>query len=309
MSETMKYFSDSERGEKPRENKEINKRVWGGIRAKIAARVADGSFGKSFPENCPDDRGVTGSNEADLQDSMLSLVPNLSNYGLPPWRCSAKPPTLDILDLIGFCWKNIAQPQPQTGSYHKHFDHYHLQFDVEEGRGKFREEINEIFSRNRVAYELKEDGQIERLAPPVLQKLLDSAQLFQTGDEKLNELLEKARSKFLTPRPDTRRESLEPLWKAWERLKTLGEGSDKKKQITETLNRVSGNDSPEFREALEKEAGELTWIGNELMIRHSEVGKEPLAKDEHVDYLFHRLFSLIWMILKITENLKNPQSV
>ena len=300
MSETMKYFSDRENGEKPRENKEINKQVWGGIRAKIAARVADGSFGKSFPENCPDDRGVTGSNEADLEDSMLSLVPNLSNYGLPPWRCSANPPTWDILDLIEFCWRYIAYAQPKPGGYHSFFDHDHLQFDVEEGRGKFREAINEVFSRNGLAYELKENGQIERLAPPVLREQLASAQ-FRTRDKQLNELLEKARSKFLTPRPDTRRESLGHLWAAWERLKTLGKGSDKKEQTADILDRASGKDSPKFREALERGAKELTSSGNELMIRHSEVWKEPLAKDEHVDYLFHRLFSLIWMILKITE--------
>lgn len=295
----MKYFSDRENGEKPRENEEINEQTWEGIQAEIASRVADGSFGKSFPKNCPDGHGVTGNNEKVLRRAMLARVPKLSKYGLPPWRCFDKPQTVDILDLIGFCWKYIAKPE--LGSYHRSIDHYHLQFDVEEGREKFREEINEIFSRNDLAYELKEKGQIERLAPPVLRELLDSAQLFQTGDEKLDELLEKARRKFLAHDPDTRRESLEHLWDAWERLKTLGEGSDKEKQITETLNRISGKDSPEFRKALEREANELTRIGNKFAIRHSEVGQESLAKDEHVDYLFHRLFSLIWMILKITE--------
>ena len=210
------------------------------------------------------------------------------------------PQTVDILDLIEFCWKNIAHAQPKPGGYHPFFDHDHLQFDVEEGQKKFREKINEIFSRNGLAYELKENGQIERLAPPVLRELLASAQ-FQAQDEELKELLEAAQSKFLTPRPETRRESLGHLWAAWERLKTLGEGSDKQKKTADILDRASGKDSPKFREALEQEAKGLTWIGNKLMIRHSEVGQEPLAKDEHVDYLFHRLFSLIWMILKITE--------
>ena len=229
---------------------------------------------------------------------MLSRFLNW-NYGLCPWRGSAKPPTFDILKLIEFCWKHIAHAQPKPGGYHEFFGHDHLQFDVGEGQEKFREAINEIFSCNELAYELKENGQIERLAPPVLREQLASA-LFQTQDQQLNEYLETARSKFLTPRPDTRRESLEHLWDAWERLKTLGKGSDKKKQTADILDRVSGKDSPKFREALERESRELTRIGNELMIRHSEVGQESLAKDkdEQVDYLFHRLFSLIWMILK-----------
>lgn len=311
MSETMKYFSDRENGEKPRENEEINKQTWRGIRAKIASLVADGSFGKSFPENCIDDCGlVIGSNEADLQDSMLSLVPNLSNYGLPPWRCFDKPQTVVILDLIQFCWMNIAHAQPKPDGYHPFFGHDHLQFDVEKGQEKFREAINEIFSRNGLAYELKENGQIERLAPSELQEQLASDQ-FQTQDKQLNELLEKARSKFLTHHPDTRRESLDHLWDAWERLKTLGGESDKKKQITVTLNRVSGKDSPEFQKALDQEAKELNRIGNKFTIRHfKKEQKLPVKKDEHVDYLFHRLFSLIWMILKILGfNLKNPQSV
>ena len=295
----MTYFSDRENGEKPRENEEINEQAWGGIRSEISSRVADGSFGKSFPENCDNGRGITGSDEINLQDAMIARISNLSHdSGWPPWSHNfPMPQTVDILDLIEFCWKKIAQPKR---NHHEHCRHDHLQFDVEEGQKKFREAINEIFSCNGLAYELKENGQIERLAPPVLREQLASAQ-FQTRNEELNELLEKARSKFLTPRPDTRRESLEHLWDAWERLKTLGEGSDKQKKTADILDRASGKDSPKFREALEQEAKGLTWIGNKLMIRHSEVGQEPLAKDEHIDYLFHRLFSLIWMILKTKE--------
>ena len=238
---------------------------------------------------------------------MLSRVPNLSNYDLPPWSYSAEPQTVDILDLIEFCWKNIAQPEPR--SYHRSIDHYHLEFDVEEGQRKFQEAINEIFSRNGLAYELKKNGQIERLAPPVLREQLASAQ-FQTQDDYLNELLEKARSKFLAHDPDMRRESLEHLWDAWELLRSLGQGKDIKKQSTDLLMRASGEDSPEFQKALDQEAKELNRIGNKFAIRHSEVGQESLAKDEHVDYLFHRLFSLIWMILKIPGfNSKSPKSV
>lgn len=299
MSETMKYFSDRENGEKPRESEEINEQAWGGIRSEIESRAEDGSFGKSFPENCENRRGVTGSDKINLRDAMIARISSLSHDNdLSPWIYGfPMPQTVDILDLIEFCWKNIAQPKR---NYHEHCRHDHLQFDVEEGQGKFREAINEIFNCNDLAYELKENGQIERLASPVLREQLAVVQ-FQTQDEELNKLLETARSKFFTHHPNTRRESLEHLWDAWERLKTLGEGSDKKKKTADILDRVSGKDSPKFREALEREAKELTRIGNEFAIRHSEVGQEPLAKDEHVDYLFHRLFSLIWMILKTTE--------
>ena len=50
---------------------------------------------------------------------------------------------------------------------------------------------------------------------------------FRTGDEELDHLLEKSHRKFIDPDINIRWESLEALWDAWERLKTLG-GSDKK---------------------------------------------------------------------------------
>ena len=54
----------------------------------------------------------------------------------------------------------------------------------------------------------------------------------------------------------------------------------------------------QFRETLEAEATELTRIGNTFRIRHSETSQTPLENDTHVDYLFHRLFGLIHLLLK-----------
>jgi len=53
-----------------------------------------------------------------------------------------------------------------------------------------------------------------------------------------------------------------------------------------------------LRERLEAEAKELTWIGNNTMIRHTEVGKPPIAESAQVDYLFHRMFAIIRLLLK-----------
>ena len=99
-------------------------------------------------------------------------------------------------------------------------------------------------------------------------------------------MLETARRKFLDPDAATRRESLEALWDSWERLKTLVGGPNKKTQVASLLDSTAGSSSPGFRKALEQEARELTWIGNNLQIRHSETRQERLSKGEHVDYLF-----------------------
>jgi hypothetical protein len=111
-------------------------------------------------------------------------------------------------------------------------------------------------------------------------------------------MLETARRKFLDPDEAIRREALEALWDAWERLKTLG-GQDKKTQAAAMLEAAAGRSSPKLRQALDTEARQLTIIGNSLQIRHSETGQERIARSEQVDYLFHRLFSLIQVILRM----------
>ena len=96
-----------------------------------------------------------------------------------------------------------------------------------------------------------------------------------------------------------RLEALEAIWDAWERLKTLGTGGNKKIQVKSLLDQTAGSSSPQFRAKLEQEAKELTQIGNGFQIRHSETSQEPLSKSQHVDYLFHRLFAFIQVILRM----------
>lgn len=291
----MKYFSEREEGEQPRQNEEIVEGPWGGVQALVRARIEDGSFGASYPETCIDGAGPVGTDYSALWQAMRAEIPTLPER---PWYgLSEEPPrTLDILDMIEFCWRCIGKPV--HCGYHDFFKHYHLRFEVEEGRDEFCEAINRIFRRNGLAYELTADGRIERLAPPVLREELASVQ-FRTGDSELDRMLETARRKFLDPDEATRREALEALWDAWERLKTLGSGPDKKAQVTALLDAAAGLSSPTFREALEREARELTWIGNNLQIRHSETSQERLEETAHVDYLFHRLLALIQTILRM----------
>lgn len=110
----------------------------------------------------------------------------------------------------------------------------------------------------------------------------------------MDDLLERARTKFLSHDPQDRRESLEKLWDAWERLKTLNDPSNKKLSVTVLLDQAAPE--PGFRSTLEAEAKELTRIGNDFQIRHSEINKVVINNDADVDYLFHRLFSLIFLL-------------
>jgi hypothetical protein len=158
----------------------------------------------------------------------VSEIPDVSL----PIVSSEVPPTLAILDVVEFCHRNVAKPIHLD--YHSFFSHHHLKFDPDEGQEAFRDDINRIFSRNGLAYELQDNGQILRLVPEELRQAL-SAATFRTGDSDLDALLESARTKFLQPDPSVRRESLEKLWDAWERIKTIELGRDKKESIEAML--------------------------------------------------------------------------
>lgn len=55
-----------------------------------------------------------------------------------------------------------------------------------------------------------------------------------------------------------------------------------------------------MREHLGREAMELSDMGNKLMIRHTETDKEAIAQSSQVDYLFHRMFAMISLLLRVT---------
>ncbi len=303
----MRYFSEREAGELLRDSGEISANVWRGLLAAIRNRDADGSFGARFPDICPDGPYVCGADMGMFDDALRAEIPRIANLidqTYPHFTRTTlaaldmpdvQPFTLDILDLIEFCWKSVGKPS-RTSS-HSYFSHYHLAFDEEAGRNQFRNEVETIFRRNGIAYVLSEDGHIERLTPLVFQHTLVQSES-HTGDAELDRLLSTARRKFLDPRPETRREALESLWDAWERLKTLDGQGDKKAQAQAMLDNAAGASSPKFRDALDKEAVELTNIGNSLRIRHSETNQEMLTTSEHMDYLFYRLYSLVQLVLK-----------
>lgn len=71
--------------------------------------------------------------------------------------------------------------------------------------------------------------------------------------------------------------------------------ADKKKSVGILLDKASSE--PRFKDRLDREARELTDIGNNFMIRHTETTKTPITSSAHVDYLFHRMFALIYLVL------------
>jgi len=283
------YFSDRENGPRARTEETINQVVWNGIAALVQSLVADGSFGVSFPDVCSDGSDVVGTNTNTWRSVLLAEHPEIKW----PFSTDELPSTLAILDLLEFTHGHIAKPI--QGSYHGFFRHHHLSYEPDIGRAEFAQRVNRLFARNGLAYELGGDGKVFRLAPAVLRESLRNT-LFQTGDGTLDAMLESARLKFLNPDPKVRREALEKLWDAWERVKTIEPGNDKKAQVKTLLDKAAAE--PTFRGLVETEAVALTAIGNNFLIRHSETNRIQIGTDAHVDYLFHRLFCLIGMLLR-----------
>ncbi len=287
------YYTDRKFGERPTVIDTIDERLWAGLHSLIGTRIGDGSFGYRFPDQCPDERGPCGCDSEAFGRVLAAEVPWI-DWPLPVWE---QPGTPVILDLLEFCAAAVGTPI--KGDFHSYYGHFHLSWDRESGLLAFVSEINLLFKRNGIAYELTSDGQARRTLPQPLANAL-SWTVFSTGDAETNRLLEGARHKIVLPKIEDRRDALEKLWDAFERLKTLEPGPNKRQQAEALLDRCADSHT-RFRQLLGDEAAALTKIGNSFRIRHSEVTQEELQTAEQVDYLFARLFAFIRMVLKATE--------
>ncbi|WP_119837544.1 hypothetical protein [Pseudooceanicola algae] len=286
------YFTDRKHGARPQTIEVIDERLWAGLYSLIQTGIGDDSFGWRFPEQCPDGNGPCGCDEKAFRQMLGAEVPWIE------WPLSAGevPDTPVILDLLEFCAKAVGEPI--QGAYHSFHRHHHLSWNRDAGLARFVGDVNLLLRRNAVAYELTAAGQARRLLPEAIANTIFGA-LFQTGDAETDRFLEAARQRFLSPKPEDRQDALEKLWDAFERLKTLEPGANKRVQADALLDHVAPPGSG-FRKALGREASELTTIGNSLRIRHSETTQEALTSLDQIDYLFTRMFAFVRVILKGT---------
>lgn len=294
MSDTAQgYFTDRELGPKPRTDETINERVWGGLYALIQSRLGDDSFGYRFPSQCPDGYGASGTDSETMKLTAAAEIPDLD------WPLSAReiPPTPVIMDLLEFLALSIGETK--EGGWHSFFNHHHLSWDRAAGLKRFVVDVNRLFARNGVAFTLTDDGLVQRILPESLRGMLSNA-VFHTGDAETDRLLEAGRKVIFAPAIEARRDGLEKLWDAFERIKTLEPGKDKRQKAEALLDRAAGSSTSRFREVLGREAASLTEIGNTLRIRHSETSQEIVEDGEHIDYLFQRMFAFIRLLLAAT---------
>lgn len=119
----MDYFSDEQRGPRPRTQEQLTPAAWGGIVALIQTLVSTGAFGYKYPEMCPDGAGPYGTDWQVLSLAVKAEIPDLewplreaTEFGE---EGSNVPDTFAVLDLIQFSYQSIARPI--QGNYHSFF--------------------------------------------------------------------------------------------------------------------------------------------------------------------------------------------
>ncbi len=308
------YFSDRELGPKPTVETAINGVVWQAILSLVETRVNDGSLAYGFPSHCPDGNAIEGTDRHALWNVVRAEIGELAMADAEAWDAFSYvmrstgnlPSTPAILDLIEFVARHVAQPS--QGRWHEFFRHHHLDLDRKEGLRKFVEDVNRVFSRSGLAYQLTATGVAERTVPVPMADQLNRTE-FCTGNQELDELLDTAIKRFLLPEPEARQDALEKLWDAFERLKSIEAPGDKKAGASILIDKAIAVDAKVLHSAITEEFKAMTTLGNELRIRHSEVGQEPVGDNGEKDYLFIRLLSLIRLMLKATGRLSEARNV
>ena len=286
------YFTDREFGARVRTSEIIEDALWGGIHSLVETRIDDGSFGYRYPAACVDvGRGSYGCDRGNFFRAAEALIPGLGR--MLPLRPNRSPETPVVLDLLQFCAEAVGEPI--AGAWHDYSKHTHLTWDRGLGLARFVTDVNDMFVRNGVAFELTAQGRAQRILPASLEAIVRAR--FRTGDVVTDQLLENARLRIIAPRLEDRRDGLEKLWDAFERIKTLHPGADTRVTADALLD-MAARPGSRLRSALGAEASALTTIGNGHLIRHSEVRQEPLETALQVDYLFARLFAFLHFVLR-----------
>jgi hypothetical protein len=283
--------------------------VWRGLATLITRRVDDGSLAQEFPDHSCEDfpDAITGTDRERFEIALETLIPRLKQESPPalgarsilnPDRAPSTPVALDVVEFAG---QYIADPANRV--HHQYPQHDHFTFDeysVCRGQRGFRQDVELIFARNGLAFTISEDDmRVTRLGPPEARQLLgDFAP--NTGDAELDAKLRSAHTRFVSRDPQAQEDALKDLWDAFERVKTLELGGNKRASIQQLIDR-SAPGSP-FGARLEAESKELTEIGNAFHIRHFEHDKAPLPEPTvtAVDYLFTRMLAFVAYLLRQT---------
>lgn len=291
------YFSDREFGPAPRDRDTLKENTRDALYAYIGTCINNNWFAEKFPYRCDDGNVICGTEI----DGLGTLITGHVEAVQWPMKNAYHMSDADIFDLVEFAAQRVSLPSPLRDSYHKDgyhsiMKHHHLKFDRKAGLKEFRNAVNQLLERGSANFILNEEGRIRRLGSAPVRILVSKLQP-DTGDATLDGLILLATDLYMSKDAVQRQIALEKLWDGFERLKTIKGSGDKKKRVQALLSAVHPVD---LRTRINAEMLELSNIGNQFQIRHTETDKTPVP-DPARDYLFTRMGSMITFILEANE--------
>lgn len=256
-----------------------------------------------FRDECPDGAGCCGLDIGKMNIALKFEIPTLYRNSRDQISkpgndyCSNDKfdqyALLDFVEFIGQNCKDIA-----VGSFHSFFAHNHLNIlETNDVFKTYRKEINNIFEKTGLLFTLTDHKIIERVienTPLSGEVESDVARVTEVGTK---QLLEEAIVLHKHPHPAARKEAVEKIWDALERLKTYYATLDKKCSAEKIVSDMS-NGQAEFAKLFDDEFKVLTAIGNNFRIRHHETNKIDIVDNRHYDYFFNRCLSLISLAIQ-----------
>lgn len=262
-----------------------------------------------YPAQCPDGHGCCGIDFEQLRLDLRYEIPTLyRDYSDNIAVLTVHHNVFDsddaeseydqyaLLDLIEFFAENLRDVV--VGSFHSYFGHYHL--TCQNSRNvcvQFRDEINSIFQKTGLLYELNTDLQVERIVEnSPLTPAVESA-IAAVKEAGTRELLQEAILLHRSPNPADIQDAVEKLWDAYERLKTYYTTMNKAKSAEKIVNDMAAGQAP-YVTLFDTEFRALTKIGNDFRIRHHETDKVEITDVRYYDYFFNRCLSLIALAIQ-----------
>lgn len=201
-----------------------------------------------------------------------------------------------LLDYIEFFAKNLKDIKEEWN--HPMYKNYKTIecFNTDKVFSDFKNKINELFLETGLLYILTNEKIIERVVENTPLTIEIENNINQISENGVKELLKDAIALYKTPTLSARKDSVEKIWDALERLKTYY--STNKKQSILKLIEDMGNSNDEFIKIFNEEFRNLTNIGNNFRIRHHETDKIDITDLRHCDYFFNRCLSLIGLAIQ-----------
>ena len=243
------------------------------------------------------EKSYTTFNETNFINTLKYSIPDLyiNEVGKVDLPSEENYNQLALIDYIEFFAQNIMDIRVTWNNF-KYRDFEYIDcLSTKYISNNFRDEINNIFNLAGLTFELKENGNIERINEWC--SFVDEIQkdIKKVNEDGLEKLLEEAVKLYKDPNPVSQKYAVEKLWDAFERLKTYY-NTNKRQSANKLVNFMAKNNDY-FLQVFIKEFQVLTEIGNECRIRHHEVNKVEIS-EEYYDYLFHRCISLIGLAIK-----------